>query len=126
MKQKILIVEDEDDIRNFLKESFTMEHFECITVSTGKKAKELVKKVNPDLIILDLQLPDLNGFKILASIRRDCNNVPVIIISGVYIKDKDVVEGLNSGADDYIRKPFYIEELIIRVKRKIERNSFNH
>jgi len=127
MNNKILIVEDEKDIRNLIIYSLEGKGYQTISTDDGEKAIKMLKENKPDLIILDWMLPSVSGLEICRSIRRDINtkNIPIIMLTAK-ITEEDKVLGLDSGADDYITKPFSTAELSSRVKailRRIERNN---
>lgn len=116
---KILIVEDDDGISDFVNLELKHEGFETIIAKTGREGMEKFESENPDLILLDVMLPELNGLEVLRRIRAK-SNIPVILETarGETI---DKINGLNSGADDYISKPFEIEELLARMNAVLRR-----
>jgi len=127
MNNKILIVEDEKDIRDLIIYSLEGKGYQTISTDDGEKAIKMLKENKPDLVILDWMLPSVSGLEICRSIRRDINtkNIPIIMLTAK-ITEEDKVLGLDSGADDYITKPFSTAELNSRVKailRRIERNN---
>jgi len=121
-KAKILIVEDDRDIAEMVAYNLTEEGYEAISAFDGRNAVEMARRNRPDLIILDLMLPGLDGFeicKILRSERRTAN-VPIIILSAKS-RETDKVLGLELGADDYVTKPFSPRELIARIRAVLRR-----
>ena len=118
---RILLVEDEKPLANFVQRGLKEEHFAVDTAYDGEKALEMLA-VNPyDLVILDLMLPEKDGLDICKDIRRKNMDVPVLMVTARgSVKDK--VTGLNSGADDYLPKPFAFEELQARVHALLRRN----
>lgn len=119
----ILIIEDEERIRRLIKMALAKIGFEVIEAADGFEAKEKYLKYDPCFIILDMMLPGLNGKEICTWLRNDLkSNVPIIIISANQT-EKDKVEGLKSGADDYVTKPFSLEELIARVETVLRRTA---
>ena len=127
MNNKILIVEDEKDIRGLIIYALEAKGYETISADDGEKALKMLKENKPDLVILDWMLPSVSGLEICRNIRRDENikNIPIIMLTAK-ITEEDKVLGLDSGADDYITKPFSTAELSSRVKallRRIERNN---
>jgi two-component system alkaline phosphatase synthesis response regulator PhoP len=112
--KKILIIEDE----------FESEGFDVNVADNGLTGLEMIEKNPPDLIILDLMLPFLNGHQICKKLRHDGNNVPIIILT---VKDNEVdkVLGLELGADDYVTKPFSLRELLARVNALLRRSAEN-
>ena len=117
MSQKIYIVEDEPDIRETLKYNFSNEGFEVFTAADGEEALSNIKKVLPDVLILDLMLPGLSGLDVCKSIRADddIRDMSIIMLTAKG-EEIDRVIGFELGADDYVTKPFSVRELILRVK----------
>ncbi|MCQ2591443.1 MAG: response regulator transcription factor [Treponema sp.] len=120
---KILVVEDDLSTIEFLKPELEHEGFQVCTAENGRKALEVFEKENPNLILLDIMLPEINGIEVLRRIRKN-SQVPVILVSARN-ETFDKVNGLNTGADDYISKPFEIEELLARVNAVLRRNNGN-
>jgi two-component system KDP operon response regulator KdpE len=120
---KILIIEDDKEIVESISLAFEIRWPEAKVVSThlGRKGTEMVESEEPDVVFLDLGLPDINGFEVLRQIRL-FSHVPIIIIT-VKSDEADVVKGLERGADDYIIKPFRQLELLARVKALIRRHN---
>jgi DNA-binding response OmpR family regulator len=118
---KILIVEDEAPIAEGLAYNLRREGMEVIIASDGEKGFELAKSANPDLIILDLMLPGINGVDLCRMLRRE-SNVPIIMLT-VRNAEIDRVVGLTVGADDYVTKPFSVPELIARIRAVLRRAS---
>lgn len=118
MVNKILIVEDNPDIQDYLKELFLDNGFSVQTAADGIIAMNQVSKSLPDLIVLDLGLPNMSGEAVCTEIKKANPDLPVIILTA---KDTtpDIVNGLNLGADDYISKPFVADELLARVKAQL-------
>ena len=117
MSQKIYIVEDEPDIRETLKYNFSNEGFQVFTAPDGEEALSNIKKVLPDVLILDLMLPGLSGLDVCKSIRADddIRDMSIIMLTAKG-EEIDRVIGFELGADDYVTKPFSVRELILRVK----------
>ncbi len=128
MKEKlrgktILIVEDEERIRHIIKMALEKIGFEVLEAADGFEAKEKYLKYDPCFIILDIMLPGLNGKEICTWLRTELNsNVPIIMISA-HQDEKDRIEGLKLGADDYLTKPFSLEELVTRVETVLRRTA---
>lgn len=124
MKQQILIVEDEQPILQFLQRGLTYKGFDVLTATTGEEVLSLVSVYGPDLVLLDILLPDLSGIEICRAIRlTGRSSLPILMLTA---KDErtDKILGLESGADDYITKPFDFEELVARIRaalRRVER-----
>ena len=117
MRQKIYIVEDEPDIRETLKYNFSNEGFKVFTAPDGEEALSDIKKILPDVLILDLMLPGVSGLDICKSIRADddIRDMSIIMLTAKG-EEIDRVIGFELGADDYVTKPFSVRELILRVK----------
>lgn len=121
---KFILVEDDTEIVEFISLALDLgwSEAEVITVSQGKEVAGLIESESPDLVLLDLGLPDISGFEVLRGIRQ-LSNIPVIIIT-VSDSEESVVKGLNLGADEYIVKPFGQLELLARIKAVLRnRNS---
>ena len=112
--KKILVVDDEKPISDIIKFNMVKEGYEVVTAFDGREALEMFEAENPDILILDLMLPELDGLEVARTIRKT-SNVPIIVLSA---KDSefDKVIGLEIGADDYVTKPFSNRELQARVK----------
>lgn len=119
--KKILIVDDEKPISDIIKFNLTKEGYEAITAFDGREAITKFEEENPDLIILDLMLPELDGLEVAKEVRKT-SHIPIIILSA---KDSefDKVIGLEIGADDYVTKPFSNRELLARVKAHLRRTE---
>ena len=117
-KTKILIVEDERAISDLIKMNLTAENFECYTAYNGMSAADMLEEHNYDLILLDIMLPEIDGYELLEYIKP--LNIPVIFITAKASLN-DRVKGLNLGAEDYIVKPFDISELIARINVVLRR-----
>lgn len=119
----ILIVDDESKIRRLLAQNLELEGFDVQTASDGAQALEVYNKSveKPDLILLDLMMPEIDGMSMLKRLRKS-SDVPVIILSA---KDERpmVIEGFREGADDFVSKPFYIEELMERIRAVLRRGK---
>lgn len=119
----ILVVEDEERIRRLLKLSLQREGYEILEAADGYEAKEQYVKYDPCFIILDMMLPGLTGNEICTWLREDLkSNVPIIILSANH-SERDRIEGLKLGADDYMAKPFSLEELTTRIETVLRRTA---
>ncbi|MCB4757282.1 MAG: diguanylate cyclase [Elusimicrobia bacterium] len=120
VKPKILVVEDDAAVSNMLEKILLEEGYEVAVADNGKVAEEKLADISPDLVLLDLHVPERSGFDILKEIRRRDQDfgifVPVIILTGVYTSRNDKVDCLNIGADDFLPKPFDLVELLARVR----------
>jgi len=119
---RILVVDDEVAIRDLIREVMQLAGFEVSVCEDGLTALNLIRREKFDLIILDVNLPKLDGFALLQKVRESAPSQPIILISARTDKE-DVTHGLRLGADDYIRKPFGIEELVLRVENRLRRES---
>ncbi len=122
MSPVILVVEDDPDLQEFLRELLQQELFTVHTAAKGTTALQLVDKVQPNLVILDLGLPDLSGELVCANIKKNYPSMPVIILTASD-NSRDVVSSFERGADDYINKPFKTDELLARIKAKLRTNK---
>jgi two-component system KDP operon response regulator KdpE len=113
-KLSVLVVDDEERIINFLRSKLRVSGFEVLTAGNGKEAFERFHNYDPDIIVLDLVMPEMDGFEFLKELRT-FSQVPVIILSA-RSEDVDKIQGLNLGADDYLPKPFNPNELIARIE----------
>src|SRR6266508_4430597 len=111
---QILIVDDEVQIRRFLKISLEAQGYQVAECTTGQDALKQATRRRPDLILLDLGLPDMEGMAVLARL-REWTKTPVIVLS-VRAADRDKIAAFDAGADDYLTKPFSVEELLARVR----------
>lgn len=122
MLKKILLIEDDPEIQSFLKDFLKEHDFHIKSASTGTEALNLINKFEPDLVLLDLGLPDMSGEFVCTELRKKNPQLPIIMLTA---RDTphDVIKGLNLGADDYIAKPFNSDELVARINarfRKLE------
>ncbi|MGX7352454.1 DNA-binding response regulator VicR [Enterococcus canis] len=119
--KKILVVDDEKPISDIVKFNLTKEGYEVHTAYDGEEALEMVKEVEPDLILLDLMLPKLDGLEVAREVRKNYD-MPIIMVTA---KDSEIdkVLGLELGADDYVTKPFSNRELVARVKANLRRGG---
>jgi two-component system, OmpR family, KDP operon response regulator KdpE len=116
----ILVVDDEPQIRRVLRSTLSFRGYTIIEASTGEEALELASKHKPDLILLDVNLPGMSGIETCREIRRS-TDVPIIMLT-VRSAERDKVVALDAGADDYVTKPFGIEELLARIRASLRRH----
>ena len=121
-QKTVLIVEDEKNIVDILRFNLQRENYQTCEAYDGEDGLRKARTENPDLILLDVMLPKMNGFDVCKALRAEGNNVPVIILTARE-EESDKVLGLEIGADDYITKPFSMRELIARVGANIRRTS---
>jgi two-component system, OmpR family, KDP operon response regulator KdpE len=115
----VLVVDDESPIRNFLKVALEGQNYIVFEASCGKEALESALAVKPDIILLDLGLPDIDGTEVIRSLRQ-WTQIPIIILS-VRDGERDKINALDTGADDYLTKPFSINELMARLRASLRR-----
>lgn len=115
-KISILLVEDEENLQEALKLNLELENYEVTSAWNGVEALELMQKEHFDLLILDVMLPELDGISVAETIRVQNNDIPILILSAKN-SSADRVLGLKKGADDYLTKPFNLEELLLRVSK---------
>ena len=122
MKKSILVVEDDPGIRLSLKDELESEEYIVIEAENGEEGLEAARDKAPDLIILDVMMPILNGYEVCKRLRREGNHTPILILT---VKDKEIdkVLGLELGADDYVTKPFSLREVVARVKAILRRSE---
>lgn len=124
MNKTILVVEDQVDISRYLKEFLLDNGFIVQTTREGAAALNIISKSMPDLVLLDLGLLDMDGESVCQEIRKKWPDLKVIILTAKN-NTADIVKGLNLGADDYITKPFQLEELLARIKARLRQNGKN-
>ncbi|MDR6301499.1 response regulator transcription factor [Mesonia maritima] len=121
---KILIIEDEPGIKSFLQQGLQEEGFDCLIAETGTIGLQLAQNENPDLILLDWMLPELNGLELCKKFRKENSSTPIIFLTA-----KDTVEetiaGLQNGANDFIKKPFHFQELLERINVQLRSKQAN-
>ena len=124
MKERILVVDDDPDILQFVRLNLELDGFEVELAGGGKEALEKAAAAPPDLMLLDVMMPEIDGLTVLRRMRSDppTANVPVIVLTARSLAE-DRVKGLDLGADDYITKPFDLEELIARVRTVLRRSQ---
>ena len=117
IKDRVLVVEDDKRISNFIKTVLEANNYDVIVAQTGAEAYSMVTSQCPDVVILDLGLPDMDGMEVLKSVRK-WSNLPVVVVSA-RSHEHDKVQALDLGADDYLTKPFGTAELLARVRTAI-------
>jgi DNA-binding response OmpR family regulator len=120
-RRRILVVDDEERMVRFIRMNLEHDGFQVSEAFNGKQAVQKMRDVNPDLILLDVMMPDLDGFEVLEML-REISNVPVIMLTAKGEED-DRVRGLELGADDYVTKPFSPRELVSRVRAVMRRTE---
>jgi DNA-binding response OmpR family regulator len=121
-KQKILVVDDEPNIVQLVTMYLTRDNYRVNSAGDGQEALELVEIHKPDLVVLDIMLPSMDGFDVCRRLRAEGNNVPIIMVTA---RDDDIdkIIGLELGADDYLTKPFNPRELVARIRAVLRRDS---
>jgi two-component system response regulator MprA len=117
---RILVVDDDLAVCRSIDRALRLEGYEVVTVATGHAALEAVTLQSPDALVLDLQLPDLDGLQVCRHIRETGNDTPILMLTARHEID-DRVQGLDAGADDYLVKPFALEELLARLRALLRR-----
>jgi DNA-binding response OmpR family regulator len=122
MKEKVLIVEDDKDIVKILEYNLNKDGFRALTCRNGEDAIDLVKKEKPEIVILDLMLPGMDGLEVCKVLKKDekTTSIPIVMLTAK-TQESDKIVGLELGADDYITKPFSPRELIARIKAVLRR-----
>jgi DNA-binding response OmpR family regulator len=118
---KILIIEDDPTILRVVKDNFVSQGYQVQTARDGQKGLEAALNDGPDLIVLDIMLPEMNGFEICRAVRLEKLEMPILMLTAKG-QEEDIVRGLELGADDYITKPFSIRELVARAQAFLRRN----
>ncbi len=124
-KKRILVIEDEEHIAEGIKLNLSMQGYDVEVVGNGVSGIDLWKKWQPDLIVLDIMLPGIDGLAVLQNIRLEDERLPVLILSAK-ATDRDRINGFSLGVDDYLAKPFNLEEFLLRVERLLTRVSWEN
>jgi two-component system, OmpR family, alkaline phosphatase synthesis response regulator PhoP len=122
-KHRILLVEDEENLAIGLQYNLTEEGYHVELARDGREAVKLFETKNIDLIILDIMIPYIDGFEIAGRVRKKDPQMPILMLTARTTRE-DKVKGLELGADDYITKPFHLEELLLRIKRMLKRKTW--
>jgi len=123
-KSRILIIEDDTHIAEGLKLNLSLQGYEAAIAGSGTEGLRLWKEYNPHMVVLDIMLPGLDGFAVLRHIRVEDEKLPVLILSAKGEPD-DRIKGFSCGVDDYLAKPFLLEEFLLRIERLLTRASWN-
>jgi DNA-binding response OmpR family regulator len=119
MTNTVLVVDDTRNVRTMLSDFLGSQKFEVLTAADGREALAIVQSANPDLILLDIMMPNMDGYQFITQLRRT-SSTPVIMITAKQ-QESDVIRGFDLGADDYITKPFRMKELLVRVRAVLRR-----
>ena len=117
---RLLVVEDEPNIRELLATSLRFAGFEVLTAANGAEAVKLATTASPDLVVLDVMLPDVDGFTVTRKIRETGRHVPIVFVTARDSTD-DKIKGLTVGGDDYVTKPFSLDEVVARIRAVLRR-----
>jgi two-component system OmpR family response regulator len=123
MSQLIMVIDDEAGVRDLLGDALKLAGFETITAADAMIAQTLLRNTKPDLLIVDINMPMMDGFEFIERIRSNGDNTPALMLSARGDR-ADITKGLTLGADDYVTKPFGLEELVLRVKAILRRSQF--
>jgi two-component system OmpR family response regulator len=123
MSQLVMIIDDEAGVRDLLGDALKLAGFETITAADGMIAQTLLRNTKPDLLIVDINMPMMDGFEFIERIRSNGDNTPALMLSARADR-ADITRGLTLGADDYVTKPFGLEELVLRIKAILRRSQF--
>ena len=124
MKAHLLYVEDDESLSFVTRDNLELQGYQITHCDNGAKALEIIKEHSFDLCILDVMLPEIDGFTIAEEIRKNNNEVPIIFLTAKSLKE-DKIHGLKLGGDDYITKPFSIEELILKIEVFLKRSKIS-
>ncbi len=120
-KGRILVIDDDPTLNSLIRQSFHAKGYEVITALTGAEGLKLAYRSHPDVIILDIMMPDLNGYETCLRL-REISEVPVLMLTAM-ASEEDLLRGFEAGADDYVKKPFSLKELEVRIAALIKRSS---
>ncbi len=123
MAQLIMIIDDEAGVRELLADALKLAGFETVTAADAMVAQTLLRTIKPDLLIVDINMPLMDGFEFIERIRGNGDNTPALMLSARGDR-ADITRGLTLGADDYVTKPFGLEELVLRVRAILRRSQF--
>lgn len=122
IKIKVLLAEDDDNLGNLLKEYLRVRNYDADLVTDGEKALKSLQRNYYDICILDVMMPKMDGFNVAREIRKTNKEIPILFLTAKSLKE-DVIEGFSIGADDYLTKPFSMEELIFRIDAILRRTK---
>lgn len=123
MSQLIMVIDDEAGVRDLLSDALKLAGFETITAADAMVAQTLLRTTKPDLLVVDINMPMMDGFEFVERIRSNGDNTPALMLSARGDR-ADITRGLTLGADDYVTKPFGLEELVLRIKAILRRSQF--
>jgi two-component system, OmpR family, response regulator len=120
---KLLIIDDDTHLRESLAEVLELDGFECHQAANAKDGIEAAKKIDPRVVIMDIQLPDSSGFQICQTLRKASRETILIMMTGRFLSAEEKTQGFELGADEYITKPFDLAELSIRIRQLLTRGA---
>jgi DNA-binding response OmpR family regulator len=120
---KLLIIDDDAHLRESLAEVLELDGFECHQAGAAKEGIAAAQKLEPEIVIMDIQLPDSSGFQICQELRKRSKTVILIMMTGRFLSSEEKKQGFELGADEYITKPFDLAELSARIKQLLSRNA---
>ena len=120
---KLLIIDDDAHLRESLAEVLELDGFECHQAGAAKEGLAAAAKIAPEVVIMDIQLPDSSGFQICQELRKRSKTVILIMMTGRFLSSEEKKQGFELGADEYITKPFDLAELSARIKQLLSRNA---
>lgn len=124
LAQKILLLEDDLSLNETISDFLQEAHFDVVSVYSGKEAQDCIYETHFDLLLLDVNVPDINGFTLLKGLRENGDTTPAIFLTSLNSVE-DVEKGFHRGCDDYIRKPFALKELLVRLESILKRNFYH-
>ncbi|MEO0010807.1 MAG: hypothetical protein RIQ39_396 [Actinomycetota bacterium] len=124
MAQLIMIIDDEAGVRELLSDALKLAGFETVAAADAMVAQTMLRTIKPDLLIVDINMPLMDGFEFIERIRGNGDNTPALMLSARGDR-ADITKGLTLGADDYVTKPFGLEELVLRVRAILRRSQFS-
>jgi DNA-binding response OmpR family regulator len=119
MQRKVLIVDDTRNVQVMLSDFLSSQSFDVLTASDGREALDMLHQYHPDLILLDIMMPNMDGYQFISHLRRE-SSIPVIMITARQ-QEADIIHGFDLGADDYVTKPFRMRELLVRMRAVLRR-----
>jgi len=119
---KLLVIDDDAHLRESLAEVLELDGFECLQAGAAKEGIESAKKNTPQVVIMDIQLPDSSGFQICQELRKFSKEMILIMMTGRFLSAEEKTQGFELGADEYLTKPFDLQELSIRIRQLLTRS----
>lgn len=119
---KLLVIDDDAHLRESLAEVLELDGFECVQAGTAKEGIEAAKKHDPKVVIMDIQLPDSSGFQICQTLRKASKEMILIMMTGRFLSAEEKTQGFQLGANEYLTKPFDLQELSIRIRQLLTRS----